>query len=443
MLDGQVKVANGLGLNSLSGVYHQKGSLAGGDAAANLVAKVNVTRSVNEVEAILLTAEQVVHLNGMALYGNAAFPLQIHVVEQLLHLLARRYALGFVEQAVGQGALAVVDVCNNAKVPNVLHEVCKGNLPLPPLVQQNFRYLRMAKSNRPALGRGLSALLNDYNAVTAADPGARGLVSGIFEVSLSQIQANPKQPRSQFEEGPLEELAESIRQLGIIQPITVRRTATDRFEIISGERRFRAAQRAGLDRIPVFVRLADDQQMIEMALVENIQRRDLDPMEVAFSFQRLMEECSLTQLQVSQRVGKQRSTVANFLGLLKLTLLVQAGLRDRAISAGHAKALVGLDDPTLQDELYLDCVSQRWSVRQLEEAVRLVQHPDGIPGSEAALPARPAGVRGINDLASAQAFKNILGLSAKVVKTAQGSGTVTLKFRSEEDLQKALKKLGF
>ena len=122
---------------------------------------------------------------------------------------------------------------------------------------------------------------------------------------------------------------------------------------------------------------------------------------------------------------------------------MQAGLRDRAISAGHAKALVGLDDPTLQDELYLDCVSQRWSVRQLEEAVRLVQHPDGIPGSEAALPARPAGVRGINDLASAQAFKNILGLSAKVVKTAQGSGTVTLKFRSEEDLQKALKKLGF
>jgi len=295
----------------------------------------------------------------------------------------------------------------------------------------------MAKSNRPALGRGLSALLNDYNAVSAADPGARGLVSGIFEVSISQIQANPKQPRSQFEEGPLEELAESIRQLGIIQPITVRRTATDRFEIISGERRFRAAQRAGLDRIPVFVRLADDQQMLEMALVENIQRRDLDPMEVAFSFQRLMEECSLTQLQVSQRVGKQRSTVANFLGLLKLTLLVQAGLRDRAISAGHAKALVGLDDPTLQDELYLDCVSQ------LEEAVRLVQHPDGIPGSEEALPARPAGVRGINDLASAQAFKNILGLSAKVVKTAQGSGTVTLKFRSEEDLQKALKKLGF
>lgn len=183
--------------------------------------------------------------------------------------------------------------------------------------------------------------------------------------------------------------------------------------------------------------------MLEMALVENIQRRDLDPMEVAFSFQRLMEECSLTQLQVSQRVGKQRSTVANFLGLLKLTLLVQAGLRDRAISAGHAKALVGLDDPTLQDELYLDCVSQRWSVRQLEEAVRLVQHPDGIPGSEEALPARPAAVRGINDLASAQAFKNILGLSAKVVKTAEGSGTVTLKFRSEEDLQKALKKLGF
>jgi ParB family chromosome partitioning protein len=224
----------------------------------------------------------------------------------------------------------------------------------------------------------------------------------------------------------------------------VRRIEADRFEIISGERRFRAAQLAGIERVPVYVRLADDQQMLEMALVENIQRRDLDPMEVAFSYQRLMEECSLTQQQVSERVGKQRSTVANFLGLLKLTPLIQAGLRDRTISAGHAKALVGLEDPNVQDELYMDSVAQQWSVRQLEEAVRLVQNPDGIPGSETpeAL-AAPARGRNINDVASAQAFKNILGLAAKVTKTAQGAGTVTLKFRSEDELQKALKKLGF
>ena len=266
----------------------------------------------------------------------------------------------------------------------------------------------MATPKRPALGRGLSALLNDNSAVTAQDPGARDVVSSIFEVALSQIQANPKQPRTQFEPGPLEELAESIRQLGIIQPITVRRIEADRFEIISGERRFRAAQLAGIERVPVYVRLADDQQMLEMALVENIQRRDLDPMEVAFSYQRLMEECSLTQQQVSERVGKQRSTVANFLGLLKLTPLIQAGLRDRTISAGHAKALVGLEDPNVQDELYMDSVAQQWSVRQLEEAVRLVQNPDGIPGSETpeAL-AAPARGRSINDVASAQAFKNI------------------------------------
>ena len=302
----------------------------------------------------------------------------------------------------------------------------------------------MATPKRPALGRGLSALLNDNAAVTAQDPGARDVVSSIFEVALSQIQANPKQPRTQFEPGPLEELAESIRQLGIIQPITVRRLEADRFEIISGERRFRAAQLAGLERVPVFVRLADDQQMLEMALVENIQRRDLDPMEVAFSYQRLMDECRLTQQQVSERVGKQRSTVANFLGLLKLTPLIQAGLRDRTISAGHAKALVGLDDPNAQDELYMDAVAQQWSVRQLEEAVRLVQNPDGIPGAESPeLPAGPARGRSINDVASAQAFKNILGLQAKVTKTAQGSGTVTLKFRSEDELQKALKNLGF
>ncbi len=280
----------------------------------------------------------------------------------------------------------------------------------------------MATPKRPALGRGLSALLNDNAAVTAQDPGARDVVSSIFEVALSQIQANPKQPRTQFEPGPLEELAESIRQLGIIQPITVRRIEADRFEIISGERRFRAAQLAGIERVPVYVRLADDQQMLEMALVENIQRRDLDPMEVAFSYQRLMEECSLTQQQVSERVGKQRSTVANFLGLLKLTPLIQAGLRDRTISAGHAKALVGLEDPNVQDELYMDSVAQQWSVRQLEEAVRLVQNPDGIPGSETpeAL-AAPARGRNINDVASAQAFKNILGLAAKVTKTAQGA----------------------
>lgn len=302
----------------------------------------------------------------------------------------------------------------------------------------------MATPKRPALGRGLSALLNDNAAVTAQDPGARDVVSSIFEVALNQIQANPKQPRTQFEPGPLEELAESIRQLGIIQPITVRRIEADRFEIISGERRFRAAQLAGLDRVPVFVRLADDQQMLEMALVENIQRRDLDPMEVAFSYQRLMDECSLTQQQVSERVGKQRSTVANFLGLLKLTPLIQAGLRDRTISAGHAKALVGLEDPNIQDELYMDCVAQQWSVRQLEEAVRLVQNPDGIPGSETPeAQTAPARGRKINDVASAQAFKNILGLPAKVTKTAQGAGTVTLTFRSEEELQKALKKLGF
>jgi len=302
----------------------------------------------------------------------------------------------------------------------------------------------MATPKRPALGRGLSALLNDHTAVSAQDPGARDVVSSIFEVALSQIQANPKQPRTQFEPGPLEELAESIRQLGIIQPITVRRLESDRFEIISGERRFRAAQLAGLERVPVYVRLADDQQMLEMALVENIQRRDLDPMEVAFSYQRLMDECNLTQQQVAERVGKQRSTVANFVGLLKLTPLIQAGLRDRTISAGHAKALVGLDDPNAQDELYMDCVVQQWSVRQLEEAVRLVQNPDGIPGAEAPVAGSTA-VRGrnINDLATAQAFKNILGLPAKVRKTANGSGTVTLTFRSEEELQKALKNLGF
>lgn len=279
------------------------------------------------------------------------------------------------------------------------------------------------------MGRGLSALLQTNTATTGQDAGAKEVVSGIFEVAIGDIEANPKQPRVHFEPEHLQELATSIAALGIVQPITVRRLRPGKYQIISGERRFRAAQLAGLEVVPVYVRLANDQEMLEMALVENIQRRDLDAIEVALSYSRLMEECDMTQQQVSERVGKERSTVANYVGLLKLSPLIQAGLRDREISMGHARALVGIYDDSVRDHLYSQCVKGAWSVRQLESAVRGLSAPKAAP--TAAPTAHPA----------AAALRQKTGLAAKVVQKANGSGTITLSFKSDAELQAALKKL--
>ena len=279
------------------------------------------------------------------------------------------------------------------------------------------------------MGRGLSALLQTNTATTGQDAGAKEVVSGIFEVAIGDIEANPKQPRVHFEPEHLQELATSIAALGIVQPITVRRLRPGKYQIISGERRFRAAQLAGLEVVPVYVRLANDQEMLEMALVENIQRRDLDAIEVALSYSRLMEECAMTQQQVSERVGKERSTVANYVGLLKLSPLIQAGLRDREISMGHARALVGISDDSVRDHLYSQCVKGAWSVRQLESAVRGLSAPKAAPA--AAPTAHPA----------AAALQQKTGLPAKVVMKANGSGTITLSFKSDAELQAALKKL--
>jgi ParB family chromosome partitioning protein len=279
------------------------------------------------------------------------------------------------------------------------------------------------------MGRGLSALLQTNTATTGQDAGAKEVVSGIFEVAIGDIEANPKQPRVHFEPEHLQELATSIAALGIVQPITVRRLRPGKYQIISGERRFRAAQLAGLEVVPVYVRLANDQDMLEMALVENIQRRDLDAIEVALSYSRLMEECDMTQQQVSERVGKERSTVANYVGLLKLSPLIQAGLRDREISMGHARALVGISDDSVRDHLYSQCVKGAWSVRQLESAVRGLSAPKAAP--EAVAATHPA----------AAVLEQKTGLAAKVVQKANGSGTITLSFKSDAELQAALKKL--
>tara|TARA_B100000767_G_C19730363_1_gene521390 strand:- start:584 stop:1453 length:870 start_codon:yes stop_codon:yes gene_type:complete len=286
----------------------------------------------------------------------------------------------------------------------------------------------MSSSKRPAMGRGLSALLKSEPNNVQEELSSPVIISETFELEIDKIEPNPSQPRTNFEDRPLNDLAISIKSLGIIQPITVRSIGDDKYQIISGERRYRAAKIAGLNSIPVFVRLADDQEILEMALVENIQRRDLDPMEIALSYNRLIEDCHLTQQQVSERVGKNRSTVANYVGLLKLSPLVQAGLRDRDISMGHARALVGLSESSESDVLYHQCVKGSWSVRQLETAVRSISQ--GVKADVLT-----------QDIPAANIFSNKTGLISKVIVKSDGGGQVILSFKDSEELANALDKI--
>ncbi len=230
----------------------------------------------------------------------------------------------------------------------------------------------MAK--KKALGRGLSALLENAEQVSRprhVEKGAIGNVAGsIAMLKISQIEANPFQPRNNFKLTPLEELSKSIKEYGIIQPVTVRMISDTRYQLISGERRFRASQLAGLKEIPAYIRTADDQTMLEMALVENIQREDLDAIEVAISYQRLIEECQLTQESLSERVGKNRSTVTNYLRLLKLPAEIQIGIIEKEITMGHARALVSVTDGDLQMNLFNRAVNEGLSVRQIEQLAK-------------------------------------------------------------------------
>jgi ParB family transcriptional regulator, chromosome partitioning protein len=228
---------------------------------------------------------------------------------------------------------------------------------------------------RNALGKGLSALLESAstdittnNARINAEPGA--LVGSVSNIPVTQIETNPFQPRTHFEEEALAELADSIKIHGIIQPVTVRKMGYDRFQLISGERRFRASQLAGLETIPAYVRVANDQAMLEMALVENIQRENLDAIEIAISYKRLIDECNLTQEELSEKVSKQRSTVTNYLRLLKLPAVVQLGIREKKISMGHARALINVEKQNVMEELYHRIMEEDLSVRDVEELAR-------------------------------------------------------------------------
>jgi ParB family chromosome partitioning protein len=225
---------------------------------------------------------------------------------------------------------------------------------------------KMIRKN--ALGRGLGALIDGVEKEVLEKK-----VEANLQILVDSIDVNPFQPRTHFDEQSLEELAASIKQLGIVQPLTLRETGNGRYQLIAGERRLRAARLAGLTHVPAYIRTADDQAMLELALVENIQREDLDAVEVAISYQRLIEECKLTQEQMSDRVGKQRSTVSNYLRLLKLPVEIQLGIKNKQLSMGHAKTLVNIEDPKKQIKVYYKIIDDDLSVRSTENLVRLLQ----------------------------------------------------------------------
>ena len=229
----------------------------------------------------------------------------------------------------------------------------------------------MMSNRRNALGRGLSAILRNPNTdITNNKDEESKLVGTINEISLDEIQVNPFQPRVKFDEDKIYELSQSIKELGIIQPITVRKLGYNRYQLISGDRRFKASKTLNLRTIPAYIRIANDEQMLEMALVENIQRENLNPIEIAISFQRLIQECSLTQEECGNKLGKQRSTITNFLRLLKLPLEIQGGLKRQKISVGHARALINIKDTTKQLNIYNDIIENGFSVREVEQLVK-------------------------------------------------------------------------
>lgn len=291
---------------------------------------------------------------------------------------------------------------------------------------------------KQALGRGLSAILKDSveDINSIQDKNADKVVGSIVEIDLSAIEVNPYQPRTYFNEETLRELASSIKELGVIQPITVRKQKNGSFQLVSGERRFRASKLVGLKTIPAYIRLANDQEMLEMALVENIQRQDLDPIEVALSYQRLIDEIKLTQEQLSARVGKNRTTVTNYLRLLKLDPIIQTGIRDGFLTMGHGRALITIENQDEQLDIYEKIIKNKLSVRQTEQLVKNLK--EGVQPSNEFVSEKkevPKFVRkGIKDISE------YLGHKIDVKITTNNKGKIIIPFHSEEDFNR-IKKL--
>ena len=302
-------------------------------------------------------------------------------------------------------------------------------------------------AKKQSLGRGLSAILGGSPELTINsinDKNADKIVGNIIELELGLIETNPFQPRTSFNEEELAGLASSIEELGVVQPITVRKLdGENKYQLISGERRFRASNLAGLQTIPAYIRIADDNESLTMALVENIQRQDLDPIEIALSYQQLIEQVNLTQDQMSKRVGKKRSTITNYLRLLKLAPIVQTGIRDGFISMGHGRAILSVEDTDKQAEVYERIIAEGLSVRDTEELVRKMQY-----GEEEGQPAEVADIELPKSTTAAKvelpayikenidSVAHFFGTKVSVKMSRDGKGSLVIPFQSEEDFKR-------
>lgn len=289
------------------------------------------------------------------------------------------------------------------------------------------------KTKKSALGRGLSAILESPETdITSKDISGNYVVGAIANLALEKIEANPFQPRDYFEEVALTELAESIREQGVIQPVTVRKLGYDKYQLISGERRYKAARIAGLKEIPSYIRVANDQQMLELALIENIHRKDLNSIEIAISYNRLLEECNLTQEKLSKRIGKDRTTIANYIRLLKLPPKIQIALRKEVITNGHARALITLDDKKAQKLILDQIIKHNLSVREVESLVKKYNNPEAQPSKStvAALPQRHK--------IAMKALEEQLKARVDIRRNTKGQGSIVIKFKSEDEFERIM-----
>lgn len=288
----------------------------------------------------------------------------------------------------------------------------------------------MAPQKRfPALGRGLDALISTEEVKTQGS-------SSIHEISVKHIHANPNQPRREFDQVALQELADSIAEIGIIQPITLRKMAEDDYQIIAGERRFRASQLAGLTAVPAYIRTADDENVMEMALIENIQREDLNSLEIALAYQHLIEQYGLTQERLSERVGKKRTTIANYLRLLKLPAQIQVALQNKEIDMGHARALLTIDDAKLQIKVFEEVLHEGYSVRKLEQMLQELRDGGKVKIGEKKITAKKTSKASPEyDLLKKQ-LSAFFGNKVQLTCTDKGKGKITIPFKNEEDLER-------
>ena len=289
------------------------------------------------------------------------------------------------------------------------------------------KYSSSTKNN--ALGRGLDALISTEGVRTQGS-------STINEISIDEIEANPNQPRREFDEDALQELAVSIREIGIIQPITLRQVAGNRFQIIAGERRFRASQLAGLKAIPAYIRTIDDESVMEMALVENIQREDLNAIEIALAYEHLMEGAGMTQEKVSERVGKSRTAIANYLRLLRLPAQVQMALQKKEIDMGHARALLSLDSPSQQVKIFNEVQKNGYSVRKVEEIVKRMKNGEDVQVGNKKIGAKTEISQDFIILK--KQLSQFLNTKVQLTCSPKGKGKISISFSSEEDLERIM-----